>query len=71
MERLVRASATDWTIVRPPRLLDGESLRGYRTTVGVQPADAWAMQRADLTTFLLDETEKHGHSRVIVGVKSG
>ena len=71
MERLVRASATDWTIVRPPRLLDGESPRGYRTTVGVQPAGAWAMQRADLATFLLDETEKHEHSRAIVGVTSG
>jgi putative NADH-flavin reductase len=70
MERRVRVSETDWTIARPPRLLDGGGRRGYRVAVGSAPAGAWAMQRADLAAVLLDATEKHQYSRAIVGVTS-
>ena len=69
MERLVRASDADWTIVRPPRLLDGDA-RGYRLRVGAQPEGAWSMQRADLATFLLDEAEKRQYPKAIVGITS-
>jgi putative NADH-flavin reductase len=67
MEQLVRSSGVDWTIVRPPMLQDGGQPRGYRVQRGARPAGAWAMQRADLATFLVDETERHEHKMQIVG----
>jgi putative NADH-flavin reductase len=70
MERLVCASDVDWTIVRPPRLLEGGARRGYRVKVGAAPGGAWAMQRADLAEFLLDESQKQEYVRAIVGVTS-
>jgi putative NADH-flavin reductase len=70
MEDLVRASDADWTIVRPPRLQEGGVPRGYRLRVGAQPAGAWAMQRVDLATFLVDEAENPEHIRAILGITS-
>jgi putative NADH-flavin reductase len=70
MERLVRASDADWTIVRPPRLVEGGALRGYRTAAGARPVGASSMQRADLAAFLLDEAERGEHVKAIVGVTS-
>jgi hypothetical protein len=37
MERLVRDSATQRVIVRPPRPLDGGKARGYRAQTGALP----------------------------------
>jgi putative NADH-flavin reductase len=70
MERLVAASDTDWTIVRPPRLVDGGPARGYRVEAGALPAGSWAMQCADLAAFLLDAAEKGEHLKTVVGVTS-
>jgi putative NADH-flavin reductase len=70
MERLVCASNVDWTIVRPPRLKVGGDPRGYRVQTGARPAGAWAMQRADLAAFLLDEVEREEHKKEIVGITS-
>ena len=71
MERLVCASDADWTIVRPPRLLDGGPARGYKIAVGVRLSGPNSMQRADLATFLLDAAEGRAHLREIVGIASG
>ncbi len=70
MENLVHASDIDWTIVRPPRLLEGGAARGYRVAVDALPAGAMAMQRSDLAAFLVDEAERADHKRSIVGVTS-
>jgi putative NADH-flavin reductase len=37
MEALIAQSALDWTIVRPPRLLEGGRRRGFRVNVGAMP----------------------------------
>jgi putative NADH-flavin reductase len=71
MEDLVRGSNADWTIVRPPRLQEGGAPHGYRVRVGAQPAGAWAMQRADLAAFLVDEAETAEHIGAILGITSG
>ena len=71
MERLVSASGVDWTIVRPPRLLEGGASRGYRIEEGTAPKGAWSMQRIDLAAFLLDAAERREHVRRIVGITSG
>jgi hypothetical protein len=70
MEKLVRTSDVDWTIVRPPRLQDGGTRRGCRSRAEAWPAGASAMQRADLAAFLIDETEKAKYIRAVVGVTS-
>jgi putative NADH-flavin reductase len=70
MERLVSTSDVDWTIVRPPRLLEGATPRGYRIKIGAQPGGPWSMQRADLASFLLDEAEKREHTRTTIGITS-
>ena len=70
MERLVQASDVDWVIVRPPRLADGGLTRGYRIKVSARPGGSAVMQRADLSSFLVDEVEKREHLRAIVGVTS-
>jgi putative NADH-flavin reductase len=70
MEREIRASDLDWTIVRPPRLLEGGRPRGYRCNVGAMPHGKVIMERADLAAFLLDEAEAQNHVRAIGGVAS-
>jgi len=68
MERLVRSSAVDWTIVRPPRLVEGAAPRGYRAESGALPGRGLTMQYADLAAFLVDEAERQDHRRQVVGV---
>jgi putative NADH-flavin reductase len=68
MEEVVKASHTDWTIVRPPRLTDGTAKRGYRAVQNARPPGGWSMHRVDLATFLVDEAERNEHEREIVGV---
>jgi putative NADH-flavin reductase len=70
MERVIRASKSDWTIVRPPRLLEGGIPSGYRVDRLPFHGSGWAMQRADVAAFLLDEAEKAGQVREIVGLTS-
>ncbi len=70
MERLVRQSDLEWTIVRPPYLKQGNNLHGYRIQTDAQPDGSWTMQRGDLAAFLLDEAERGQHKRHIVGITS-
>jgi putative NADH-flavin reductase len=70
MEGLIQRSPLDWTIVRPPRLLEGGLARGYRTNIGAMPPGRRSMQRADLAAFLLELVESRAHSRQIVAVTS-
>lgn len=51
MEALVRASDTDWTIVRPSGLFDAEQVSEYRTGEG--HVDGTFTSRADLADLLL------------------
>jgi putative NADH-flavin reductase len=68
MERRVAASKLDWTIVRPPRLVDGGAARGYRVEIGSRPRHAWAIQYGDLAALLLDAAEKDRYRKTVVGV---
>lgn len=70
MEKLVSESDVEWTIVRPPRLLEGGAPSGYRTAIGAAPRGPWSMQRADLATYLIDEVENGKHARTIIGITS-
>lgn len=53
MEEVVRASDRDWTIVRPPRLLDGPGAGRPRRALDRHVAGGHRLARADLAAELL------------------
>ncbi|MFD0905259.1 NAD(P)-dependent oxidoreductase [Actinomadura sediminis] len=53
-EDVVRASGLDWTIVRPPRLTDGDGKGRYRAAVDRNVLGGFTLARADLALALLD-----------------
>jgi putative NADH-flavin reductase len=71
MERIVRASDLDWTIVRPPRLTNGPMTRRYAVREDHLPPASGGMatvSRGDVAHFLLDEVEHPAHVRRVVGM---
>lgn len=71
MERIVKATSFDWTIVRPPRLTNGPRTEYYGVAVDHLPKGAGGnatISRADVAYFLLDELEHPAYSRQVVGV---
>jgi len=52
-ERLLRASGTDWTIVRPARLTDGAATGRYRTARDLGVRGGHTTRRADLADCML------------------
>lgn len=69
-ENAITRSESDWTIVRPPRLLDGTENRGYRLKTGTRPSLTWSLQFRDLAACLLDLSESKSHIGEVVGVAS-
>lgn len=57
MEALVRASGTDWTLVRPPALTNGEASGCYRSGTSLRPGITGRLPRADLAAFILHSAE--------------
>ncbi|NHZ61575.1 NAD(P)-dependent oxidoreductase [Massilia genomosp. 1] len=55
MEALIRASALDWTLVRPAVLSNGEQHGHCRAGTSLRPGLAGRLARADLAAFLLRE----------------
>jgi len=70
MEQIVRTSALDVTIVRPPRLTDAPGRGLYRAENGRLPPSGFAIPRADVARFLVDELERGEYRGAIVGVCS-
>jgi putative NADH-flavin reductase len=68
MERVVTASDVDWTVVRPPRLTEGDRTERYRVEDDGLPRGGSVISRADVAHFMLDEVEQRAHVRKIVGV---
>src|SRR2546423_14267162 len=53
MEEDIRHSATDWTIVRPPRLTDNPLSGRYRTAIDANPPRGYTIGRADVAHAML------------------
>lgn len=53
MEALIRASNTDWTIVRPPRLTDGPHTGNYSVGENIKIGVMSRISRADLANYVL------------------
>lgn len=63
MERLIRASDVDWTIVRPPALEDKPHTGSYRTGTELKIGLTSAIGRADLADFLVREATTPSYVR--------
>ena len=71
MERMVKASGLDWTIVRPPRLTNGPRRERYGVADDHLPNGAGGnatISRADVAHFMLDELEHPTHIRRVIGI---
>ena len=69
-EEIVRSTALDWTIARPPRLIDvsGEQYQALRDAL---PIGSLSMSFRAVAAFMLDAVEHHSHVREIVGLGKG
>jgi putative NADH-flavin reductase len=67
MEAIVTASDLDWTVARPPRLVDREE-RAYRAADGALPNGSRVVSFAAVAAFLVDAIERGAHRRAIVGL---
>jgi putative NADH-flavin reductase len=67
MEKIVQASALDWTIARPPRLT-GENYLTYRSRENAAPAWAFTLARRAVAAFMLDSVEQRKHIQKVVGI---
>ena len=68
MERIVQASDTDWTIMRPPKLSDKGARGGYQSRRNLNVRRGFTMTRADLATAILDQLDDLGTIRQAVSV---
>ncbi|GAB3273493.1 NAD(P)-dependent oxidoreductase [Kineosporia babensis] len=68
MEDEVRASGLDWTIVRPPRLLDRKLTGQYRTNAQHNIPGGRAISRADLAHFMVQSATRQDDIQQIVRV---
>ncbi|SFB50266.1 Putative NADH-flavin reductase [Amycolatopsis marina] len=68
MEEAVVGSDAEWTIVRPPRLLDKPLSGSYRRAMGGAVAGTHAISRADLAYAMLDMINDPESVRQVVGV---
>jgi putative NADH-flavin reductase len=68
-EEIVRATSLDWTIARPPRLVERPDAT-YRTRRDALPAGGFSMPFRAAAAFMLDAAEHHTHLHEIVGLAS-
>lgn len=67
-ERLVATSDLAWTILKPPRLTDGEARSRYRTGPELGIGAFSQISRADLSSFILSQidSEQYVQQRVVI-----
>ncbi|MGV0771422.1 NAD(P)-dependent oxidoreductase [Mycobacterium syngnathidarum] len=70
METEIKNSSAEWTIVRPPRLLDTPATGDYRTSIGTSVPRGHRIARADLAHEMLSSIENPGTIRQIIGVSN-
>jgi putative NADH-flavin reductase len=70
MERIFGESDLDWTMVRPPELIDKPYTGNYRTREGHLPRFGLKVSRADVADYMIKATENHSSIRKVVGVSN-
>ena len=68
MEDVVRESGLDWTIVRPPRLVDKPLTGTYRTAYGQNVRRGLRISRADVAHLMLRVLEQPGSIRQSIAI---
>lgn len=68
-EEIVRATTLDWTIARPPRLVDRAD-EAYRAERGALPAGGFTMSFRALAAFMLDAAKNGAYVHEVVGLAS-
>ncbi len=68
MEATLRASGTQWTVIRPPRLLNRPRTGKYRRVVGANVPGARVISRADVADALLASLTDPSTAGQAVGV---
>jgi putative NADH-flavin reductase len=66
-EAIVSATPLEWTIARPPRLVERRD-ESYRTRRDALPAGGFSMSFRGVAAFMLDAAEQHSHVREVVGL---
>jgi len=68
MENIIKASGTEWTIIRPPQLTN-ESLTGhYRTAMNVFLKDCLKISRANVAHFIVNNLTNKATYRATVEI---
>jgi putative NADH-flavin reductase len=67
-EDRIRASEADWTIVRPPRLLNGPKRGRYEVESEKPAGHSYEISRADLAEFMVREMVARKYVREAVGI---
>ena len=70
MERVIRTSDLDWTIVRPPQLTDKPYTGTYRVREGHLPRFGFNISRADVADCFLKTVEDRASVRQIIGASN-
>lgn len=70
MERVVKSSGMEWTIVRPVRLTTGAFTARYRVKDGGLPRGGGSICRAAVADFMLVEAENNAHLEKVVGLRA-
>jgi putative NADH-flavin reductase len=68
-EEIVRATSLDWTIARPPRLVNRFD-ESYRSRRDALPTNGFSMSFRAVAAFMLDAVEHRTHVHEIVGLAS-
>jgi uncharacterized protein YbjT (DUF2867 family) len=68
MEEEIRRSATEWTVVRPPRLTNRELSGKYRTAIGANVPRGAFVSRADVAHAMLAALDDPATVRQALGV---
>lgn len=68
MEDEIRRSATEWTVVRPPRLVSKPLTGTYRTAVGGNVPRGYTIGRADVAHAMLEMLDDPATIRQAVGI---
>jgi putative NADH-flavin reductase len=68
MEDEIRRSATEWTIVRPPRLVNKPLTGEYRTDIGANVPRGYAISRADVAHLMLAVLDNPATVRQAIGI---
>ncbi|WP_334269191.1 NAD(P)-dependent oxidoreductase [Edaphobacter sp. HDX4] len=69
-EQEMRQPDLAWTMLRPPRLLDGPATGKARVLAGHLPKGAFTISRADVASFMLQEAESPRYVRQVVGLSN-